>query len=101
MDHPNIVKIYQCVYDNKYINIVMELVQGKPLSDYLMEKGRLSEDECVTILFHIMRALKYFHQKGIVHRDLKLDNIMIEGYESGDLSDLRVKMIDFGMSKLT
>ena len=48
-----------------------------------------------------MRALKYFHQKGIVHRDLKLDNIMIEGYESGDLADLRVKVIDFGMSKLT
>jgi len=48
-----------------------------------------------------MRALKYFHQKKIVHRDLKLDNIMIEGYESGDINDIRVKMIDFGMSKLT
>ena len=38
MDHPNIVKFYQCVYDNEYINIVMELVNGLPLSDFLLEQ---------------------------------------------------------------
>jgi len=45
-----------------------------------------------------MHAIKYFHSKGIVHRDLKLDNIMLQGLHT---NDLRVKLIDFGMSKLT
>mmetsp|Transcript_39304 Transcript_39304/g.60029 ORF Transcript_39304/g.60029 Transcript_39304/m.60029 type:complete len:212 (+) Transcript_39304:705-1340(+) len=48
-----------------------------------------------------MHAIKYFHSKDIVHRDLKLDNILIMGYDTGEPSDLRVKLIDFGMSKFT
>ena len=43
MDHPNITQLYQCVYDNTYINIVMELVKGQPLSDVVAEKGKLTE----------------------------------------------------------
>lgn len=50
MDHPNIVKFYQCVYDNEYLNIVMELVRGKPLSDYLDERKRIPEAECQIIV---------------------------------------------------
>ena len=45
MDHPNIVKFYQCVYDNDKVNIVMELVKGIPLSDLIIERGHLSEAE--------------------------------------------------------
>lgn len=45
MDHPNIVKFYQCVYDNEKVNIVMELVKGIPLSDLIIQRGRLTEDE--------------------------------------------------------
>lgn len=48
-----------------------------------------------------MHAILYLHSKGIVHRDLKLDNVMIDGLGTGDLNDIRVKMIDFGMSKFT
>lgn len=47
-----------------------------------------------------MHAIKYFNSKGIVHRDLKPDNIIVMGYDTGDLADLRIKLIDFGMSKL-
>ena len=101
MDHLNIVKFYQCVYDNEYLNIVMELVRGKPLSDYLEEKGKIPEAECQIIVRQMMHAILYFHSKGIVHRDLKLDNVMIDGVGTGDLNDIRVKMIDFGMSKFT
>ena len=46
MDHPNIIKFYQCVYDNDYVNIVMELVEGVPLSNYLIARRRIPEDEC-------------------------------------------------------
>ena len=101
MDHPNIVKFYQCMYDNNYINIVMELVRGIPLSDYLIERGRIPEDQSQVIIYDIMCAMKYYHQQRIVHRDIKLDNIMLTGLESGDPRDIRVKIIDFGMSKLT
>lgn len=47
-----------------------------------------------------MQAITYFNKKGIVHRDLKLDNILIMGYDTGNLADLRIKLIDFGMSKI-
>jgi serine/threonine protein kinase len=103
MDHPNIVKFYQCCYDNQYINIVMELVDGLPLSDYLlMQKNiRIPEENCQLIMYNIMCAIKYFHHRGVVHRDMKLDNVMILGHKSNDIRDLQVKLIDFGMSKLT
>ena len=45
LDHPNIIKFYQCIYDNQYINIIMELVKGQTLTDYIEEKGKLSEEE--------------------------------------------------------
>ena len=48
-----------------------------------------------------MHAMKYLHSKNIVHRDLKLENIMITGAKTGNINDLRVKLIDFGMSKHT
>lgn len=101
MDHPNIVKLYQCCYDNRYINIVMEYIHGEPLSDFLIRKKTIPEDDCKTILRHVMAAIKYFHQLKIVHRDLKLDNIMLTSEDSDEEKDLRVKLIDFGMSKLT
>lgn len=49
----------------------------------------------------MMHAISYLHSKGIVHRDLKLDNVMVDGLETGDLNKIRVKLIDFGMSKFT
>ena len=50
VDHPNIVKFYQCVYDNKYVNIVMELVDGQPLSTYLIKNEKLPEKHCQIIM---------------------------------------------------
>ena len=78
----------------------MELINGKPLSDYLIENKRIPEEKCQYILNEIMIAIKYYSSKGIVHRDLKLDNIILINTESKNIKDLRVKLIDFGMSKL-
>lgn len=91
------------MYDNTYINIVMEMVRGIPLTDYMNKKKgkRLPEGESQIIMRQILHAIKYLHARGVVHRDLKLENIMVLGTESGDLNDLRVKLIDFGMSKHT
>ena len=72
------------------------------LSDYLMEQPdqKIPEEKCQIILRQVLQAITYFNKKGIVHRDLKLDNILIMGYDTGNLADLRIKLIDFGMSKI-
>ena len=54
MEHPNIVKFYQCVYDNEYLNIVMELVRGEPLSTIMEKQGRISERHCQIIMRQIV-----------------------------------------------
>jgi hypothetical protein len=60
MEHPNIVKFYQCVYDNEYLNIVMELVRRQPLSTIMEEKGRIPEPECQIIIRQIMQEQRMF-----------------------------------------
>lgn len=116
LDHPNIVKFYQCCYDNTYINIVQEYIQGENLDDYVSRMGRVPEKDTKYILGHIASAMKYMHARGIVHRDLKLENIIIVKEENKDDNssnkdgkkyskengcNLRAKIIDFGLSKLT
>lgn len=101
MEHPNIVKFYQVCYDNRYLNIVMELVQGIPVLDLQEKMGKIPEAMCQIIMRQTTQAIHYFHKKGIVHRDLKLDNLMVSGHDTGNLNDIRVKLIDFGMAKHT
>ena len=69
LDHPNITKVYRCIYDNQYINLIMELVRGESLADYLLGRpvlpgeteSRIPEQECQTIIRQTMWAVKYFH----------------------------------------
>jgi len=79
----------------------MELVEGIPVLDLLEDLGQIPEPMCQIIMRQTMQAIQYFHKKGIVHRDMKLDNLMVSGYDTGDLNDMRVKLIDFGMAKHT
>lgn len=79
----------------------MELVRGKPLSTQVEDSGKIDEPRCQVIMRQIMRAILYFNSRNIVHRDLKLDNVMIEGLDTGKIEDIRVKLIDFGVSKFT
>jgi serine/threonine protein kinase len=106
MDHPHITKFYKCLYDNEYINIVMELIKGVNLADYLFATKvrpgevvpRIPENICKSIMKQLMSGVKYFHAAKIVHRDLKLDNIMLMG-DVATPEKFHVKLIDFGMSK--
>jgi len=84
----------------------MELIKGENLADYLIEHKiepdeyipRIPEDICKKIIKQLMAAVKYFHGEDIVHRDLKLDNIMLMG-DINEPQKFHVKLIDFGMSK--
>jgi class 3 adenylate cyclase/tRNA A-37 threonylcarbamoyl transferase component Bud32 len=78
--------------------LVMEYVDGKSLGTLLREKGKLSEAEAVAVTADVARALTGAHRKGIVHRDVKPDNILLCG-EGGDGGPGRVKLCDFGLAR--
>jgi len=91
--HPNIVTTHDIVSTPRSSLIVMELVEGRDLETLLRERGRLGLDETLEILDQVAAALDHAHEGGIVHRDVKPANIMVE--PSG-----RVKVMDFGIAKV-
>jgi serine/threonine protein kinase len=90
--HPNIVTTYDIVSTPRSRFIVMELVEGRDLQSLLRERGRLGLDETLDILGQVAAALDHAHASGVVHRDVKPANIMVE--PSG-----QVKVMDFGIAK--
>ncbi len=93
LSHPNIVNIYDVSVKDNLKYIVMELVEGITLKNYILKKGVLSFHEMISITEQILRALDHAHQKGIVHRDIKPQNIMM-------LKNGAIKVADFGIAKL-
>ena len=95
--HPSIIKLLDLFESSEHYYIVLEYMQGKDLFDYIAKRDyRLAEERAKQIIHHIMLGVKYLHSFGIVHRDLKLENIMMtEGTERGT-----PKIVDFGLSKI-
>lgn len=92
LSHPNIVKIYDVGFSEKIQYIVMEYIDGITLKEYIEEEKVLSWKDTVHFVIQILRALQHAHDKGIVHRDIKPQNIMM-------FSDGTVKVMDFGIAK--
>ncbi len=92
LDHENIVKILDVVITEDLKYIVMEFIDGITLKDYIDKIGRLSWKEAVYYIKQILRALSHAHEKTVIHRDIKPQNIML-------LSDGTVKVTDFGIAK--
>lgn len=92
LTHPNIVNIYDTGIEDDIYYIVMELVRGETLKNYIKRKGRLSEEEAVKISKQIAEALKHAHTNNIVHRDIKPHNILIT-------EDGTAKVTDFGIAR--
>ncbi|XP_073721569.1 NUAK family SNF1-like kinase 2 [Misgurnus anguillicaudatus] len=93
LGHPHIITIYE-VFENKdKIVIVMEYASKGDLYDYISEKQQISETEARHLFRQIVSAVQYCHRNGIVHRDLKLENILLDG-------DGNIKIADFGLSNL-
>lgn len=98
LQHPNIISLYDVYYDSDRIYIVMELMHGGELFDYVVERGTLSEPEAADIMKKITSALDYIHSKNIIHRDLKPENLLLLRKPLTPY-DVEVKIIDFGLSK--
>lgn len=93
LKHPNIVGLLDIISGEEEIYLVMELVTGGQLSSYLLQKKRLSEEEARKIFRQVVSAIEYCHGNLITHRDLKMENILLDG--AGN-----VKVADFGFSKM-
>ncbi|MCD7944919.1 MAG: protein kinase [Clostridia bacterium] len=93
LSHPNIVKIFDVSVKGPYKYIVMEYIEGSTLKSYMAKRGALSTDEIIKFCSQILRALGHAHSKGIVHRDIKPQNIML-------LENGQIKVTDFGIAKL-
>ena len=94
LSHPNIVKIYDVGYENKMQYIVMEYIDGITLKEFIEEQGLLKWRDCVHFTIQILRALQLAHDRGIVHRDIKPQNVMI-------MSDGSIKVMDFGIARFS
>jgi serine/threonine-protein kinase len=93
LHHPSIVAIFDTCADGTHEAIVMELVQGRTMREYLDERGRLDPSEVVQIGVDVADALHAAHRAGIVHRDIKPANILL-------CDDARVMVTDFGIAKV-
>lgn len=93
--HPNIVKLYEAIHDHKegYELLYMELCTGGDMLQYLRKRRRLTESMAKFFMKQLMEALGYLHHLNIVHRDIKLENIL--------LSNLgQIKLCDFGIAEV-
>lgn len=94
LSHPNIVKIYDVSYGDNLQYIVMEYVEGITLKEYIEQQGRLDIREAIYFVTQILRALQHAHDKGIVHRDIKPQNILL-------VADGTIKVTDFGIARFS
>ncbi len=92
LSHPNIVKVYDVIYNDDVPAIVMEYIDGITLKEYIEREGILKWKEALHYTVQVLRALQHAHDKGIVHRDIKPQNIML-------LMDGTIKVMDFGIAR--
>jgi len=94
LSHPNIVKVYDVSYGDRLQYIIMEYVEGITLKEYIDQVGTVTWKEAVHFVTQILRALQHAHDKGIVHRDVKPQNIML-------LQNGNIKVTDFGIARFS
>ena len=93
VSHENIVNMFDVGIDDGLRYIVMEYVDGKTLKDMIREEGRIEPDRALRMTIRILAAVDHAHRNGIVHRDIKPQNILVDKHE-------RVKVADFGIARL-
>lgn len=98
LEHPNVIKLHELIDTSRQINLVTDYVEGISLQQYVKNHGgpqkKINEPQCRRIFKQIAEGIDYIHSLNIAHRDIKLDNILIE-----DKTNM-IKVIDFGFSAI-
>ncbi len=92
LSHPNVVQVYDQGNDQGHVYLAMEYVAGRTLRDMLNERGRLDSQQALQVMAPVLAALGAAHQAGMVHRDVKPENVLLT-------EDGRVKVADFGLAR--
>ncbi|PSC74088.1 CAMK CAMK1 kinase [Micractinium conductrix] len=95
LEHPNVVELEEYFVERNKVFLIMELLRGGELLEAVLQQGHYSEADARTIFRQLVQCLQYLHAKGVVHRDVKLDNLLL--VEPGDIA--HVKIADFGFAK--
>ena len=97
VQHPSLVKVFEfALSEENHPYLIMEFIDGKPLSEVLREKITMKPEACVELFTPLFDALQAMHDKGVIHRDLKPANIMVSSTSTGSTA----KIVDFGIAKL-
>ncbi|MCJ8739997.1 hypothetical protein PDJAM_G00053640 [Pangasius djambal] len=91
LDHPHIIKLYQVMETKNMLYLVTEYAKNGEIFDYLAKHGRLSEPEARRKFWQILSAVEYCHNRNVVHRDLKAENLLLDGH-------MNIKIADFGFA---
>lgn len=94
LSHPNIVKVYDVNFGEKLQYIVMEYIDGITLKEYINKQGAITWNDALFFMTQILRAVQHAHDKGIVHRDIKPQNIIL-------LQNGNIKVTDFGIARFS
>ena len=77
LDHPNIVKVYEFFEDSDNFYLINEFIDGKEILDEISERDMFTEAQAAQIMQQVLSAVQYLHKNNLIHRDIKLDNILL------------------------
>jgi calcium-dependent protein kinase len=98
LNHPNIVRLYECYWSEKELYLVMEYCKGGELTEWVTAKTPHTEDQIAQVMNSMLSAMAYMHKQGITHRDIKPENVMFELRSDGVPE---IKLADFGCGKIS
>jgi calcium-dependent protein kinase len=96
LDHPNIMRTFNLIYDDKKLNLITELFEGGDLFEKLEAEGAFSEQQASIYFKQILNAMTYSHKRHVVHRDLKPENIMFKTKSPGS----PITILDYGAANV-
>lgn len=96
LSHPNIVSVYDFIFEETRLAMVLEFIEGRPLSAVLETEGALPLERGVALMAQVLSALDYAHDCGLVHRDIKPANIMVQRVRNDEIA----RVMDFGIAKI-